>query len=76
MDGISPCDKLLQAVAAPSVESMALETAAATKQPGNMWTAADSTEIARADQPESGGSGVVSLLFIEPMWLGNVYNGQ
>ena len=41
-----------------------------------MWTAADSTEIARADQPESGGSGVVSLLFIEPMWLGNVYNGQ
>ena len=41
-----------------------------------MWTAADSTEIARADQPESGGSSVVSLLFIEPTWLGNAYDGQ
>ena len=33
-------------------------------------------DVARAEQPESGGSVVVSLLIIEPTWLGSVYNGH
>ena len=32
--------------------------------------------VALAEQPEPGGSAAALLLVIEPMWLGNVYNGQ
>ena len=58
------------------VESMALQTAAAPKLPGNLQTCVDELGVAGVEQPGSGDSAVVSLLAIEPTWLGNVYNGQ
>ena len=58
------------------VESMALQTAAATKLLGNLQTKVVELGVACVEQPGSGESAVVSLLVIEPTWLGNVYNGQ
>ena len=55
---------------------MALQTAAATKLPGNLQISVAKVEVACVAQPESGDSAVVSSLVIEPMWLGNVYDGQ
>ena len=69
-------DQLLQAVAATCIESMALQTAAAAKLPGNLKPAIANTEIVRVEQLEAGCSTVVSLLVIESMWLGDVYDGQ
>ena len=58
------------------VESMALQTAAASKLPGNLQTCVDELGVAGVKQPGSVDSAVVSSLVIEPMWLGNVYDGQ
>ena len=58
------------------VESMALQTAAATKLPGNLQTSIAEVKVARGGQPESGDSAVVSPIVIKPTWLGNVYDGQ
>ena len=58
------------------VESMALQTAAATKLPGNLQTSVTEVGVACVELPGSGDSAVVSSLVIEPMWLGNVYDGQ
>ena len=58
------------------VESMALQTAAATKLPGNLQTSIVEVKLARVKQPGLGDSAVVSLLVIEPTWLDNVYDGQ
>ena len=44
--------------------------------PGNLQTCADEQDIACVKQPGSGDSAVVSSFVIEPMWLGNVYDGQ
>ena len=55
---------------------MALQTASAPKLPGNLQTFVDELGFASVEQPGSGDSAVVSSLVIEPMWLGNVYNGQ
>ena len=44
--------------------------------PGNLQTCVSEQGIASVKQPESGGSAVVSSFVIEPMWLGNVYDGQ
>ena len=68
-------DQLLQSVAANCVESMALQTAAATKLPGNLQTAVANVNIACAGHPESGDSAIVLPLVIEPTWLDSVYNG-
>ena len=57
------------------VESMALQTAAATKLPGNLQTQVV-LGVACAEQLGLGDSAVVSSLVIELTWLGNVYNGQ
>ena len=57
-------------------ESMALQTASATKLPGNLQSFIAEVDVACDEQPESGDSAVVLLLVIELMWLGNVYDGQ
>ena len=62
-------------MATTCVESMALQTAAATKLPGNLQTSVVELGFACVEQLGSGDSAVVSSLAIEPMWLGNVYNG-
>ena len=59
-------------MAATCVESIALQTAAATKLPGNLQTSVAEVGVARVEQPELGDSTVVSPLVIEPTWLGNV----
>ena len=61
-------------MAATCVESMALQTAAATKLPGTLQTSVMEVGIKCIEQPELGDSIVVSLLVIDPTWLGNVYN--
>ena len=58
------------------VESTALQTVAAMQLPGNVQSANANVGIARAEKPELGGSTGVSLIVIEPTWLGNVYNRQ
>ena len=58
------------------VESMALQTAAATKLPENLQTYIEKPGVAGVKQPELGDSAVVLLLVIEPMWLDNVYDRQ
>ena len=58
------------------VESMALQTAAARKLPGNLQTCVDELGVAGFEQPGSEDSAVVPSLIIEPTWLGNVYDGQ
>ena len=58
------------------VESMALQTAAAPTLPGNSQTYVDELGIAGVEQPGLGDSAVASLLVIELMWLGNVYDGE
>ena len=58
------------------VESMALQTAAAPKLPGNLQTCVDELGVAGVEQPGLGESAIVASLVIEPMWLGNVYDGQ
>ena len=55
---------------------MALQTAAAPKLPGNLQTCVDELDVAGDKHPGSGDSAVVSSLVIEPIWLGNVYDGQ
>ena len=55
---------------------MALQTACAPQLPGTLQTCVDELGIAGVEHPGSGDSTVVSLLAIEPMWLGNVYDGQ
>ena len=50
------------------VESMALQTAAAPKLPGNLQTCVGELGVAGVEQPGSGDSAVVSSLVIEPMW--------
>ena len=70
------CDQLSRAVAATCVESMALQTAAAPKLPGNLQTCVDELGVAGIEHPGSENSDVVSLLVIEPTRLGNVYDGQ
>ena len=55
---------------------MALQTAAAPKLPGNLQTCVAKLGVAGVEQPELGDSAVVSLLAIEPTWLGNVYGEQ
>ena len=55
---------------------MALQTAAALELPGNLQTCVDELGVACVKQPGLGDSAVVSSLVIEPMWLGNVYDGQ
>ena len=55
---------------------MALQTAAATKLPGNLQTSNAEVKVARVEQSELGESAVVSLLVLELMWLGNVYDGK
>ena len=57
------------------VESMALQTAAARKLPGNLQTCVDELGVTGVEQPGLGDSTVVSLLVIEPTLLGNVYDG-
>ena len=61
---------------ATCVKSMALQTAAATKLPGNLQTSVMEVGVAYVGQPELGDSAVVSLLVIGPTWLGNVSDGQ
>ena len=63
-------------MATTCVESMALQTAAATKLPGDLQTLIAEVDVACVEHPELGDSAVVSSLVIEPTWLGNVYNGQ
>ena len=63
-------------IATTCVESMALQTAAAPKMPGTLQTCIDELGVASVEHPGSGDSTVVSLLVIEPTWLGNVYDGQ
>ena len=58
------------------VESMALQTAAAAKLHGNLQTSITKVGVTCVKHPGSGDSAVVSLLVMEPMWLGNVYDGQ
>ena len=58
------------------VESMALQTAAAPKLPGNLQTYVDELGVAGVEQPGSGDSAVVSSFVIEPTWLDNVHDGQ
>ena len=58
------------------VESMALQTAAAPKLPGNLQTYVDEPGVAGVEQSGLGDSAVVLLLVIELTWLGNVYDGQ
>ena len=58
------------------VESMALQTAAAWKLPGNLQTCVDELGVAGVEQPGLGDSAIVLSLVIEPTWLGNVYDGQ
>ena len=58
------------------MESEALQTAAATKLPDSPSTDVNCAHVSRVEQPELGGSAVVSSLVIEPTWLGNVYDGQ
>ena len=58
------------------VESMALQTAAATNLPGNLQTSVTKPGVAGVEQPGSGDSAVISSLVIELTWLGNVYDGQ
>ena len=58
------------------VLTMALQTAAATRLPGNLQTCVDDLGVACVEQPGLGDSAVVLSLVIEPTWLGNVYNGQ
>ena len=53
------------------VESMALQTAAATKPPGNLQTSVAELGVACVEQPGLEDSAVVSLLVIELTWLGN-----
>ena len=67
---------LSRAVTATCVESMALQTAAIPKLPRNLQTCVDDLGVACVKQPGSGDSSVVLLLVIEPVWLGNVYDGQ
>ena len=55
---------------------MALQTAAAPKLPGNLQTYVDELGVIGVEQPGSGDSSVVLSLVIEPMWLGNAYDGQ
>ena len=57
-------------------ESMALQTAAATKLSGTLQTSVLELDVASVEQPGSGDSAVISSLIIEPMWLGNDYNRQ
>ena len=57
------------------VESMALQTAAATKLSGNLETSIEEVDVACVEQPELGDSTILSSLVLEPTWLGNVYNG-
>ena len=66
----------MQAVATTFVESMALQTAAAPKLPGDLQTCVDELGVAGVEQPGSGDSAAASSLVIEPKWLGNVYDGQ
>ena len=58
------------------VESMAWQSAAASKLPGNLQTCVDKLGVACVKQPGSGDSTVVLSFVIEPTWLGNVYDGQ
>ena len=58
------------------VESTALQTAAAMKLPRIVYSAMANVGIARTEQPELGGSAVVSLLVIELTWLGNAYGNR
>ena len=48
------------------VESMALQTAAATKLPGNLQTSVTEVGVACVEQPGLGDYAVVLLLVIEP----------
>ena len=50
------------------VESMALQTAAARKLPGNLQTCVDELGVAGVEQPELRDFAVVSLLVIELTW--------
>ena len=63
-------------MAATCIESMALQTGAATKVPGVMQSAIANIGVVHAEQPELGSSSAVLLLVIKLMWLGNVYDGQ
>ena len=58
------------------IEPMALQTAATMKLPGNLETSVTEVGVACVEQPGSGDSAVVSLLVVEPTWLGNVCDGQ
>ena len=58
------------------VESIALQTAAAPKLPGNLQTCVNELGVTGVEQPGSGDSAVVSSLVIEPSLLGNVYDDQ
>ena len=44
--------------------------------PGNLQTCVDELGVACVQQPGLGDSAVISLLVIEPTWLGNFYDGQ
>ena len=66
----------MRALTTTCVESMALQTAAAPKLPGNLQTCVDELGVDGVEQPGSVDSSVVSSLVIEPTWLGNVYDGQ
>ena len=58
------------------VESRALQTAAATKLPGNVQTSVIGLGVACVAQPGLWDSAVVSSLVIELTWLGSIYDGH